>query len=93
MCTARGERAGQQEGNGLVQLDGSFFVIGEGGDILAGDEMGAVAQRDIHQGCRAVANRSDNAARLVNAAGEAVDRRACRKVPHRAVPAGEKIAA
>lgn len=93
MRAAHGERAGEQERNDPVQLDGAFLVIGEGGDILTGNEMGTVAQRDIHQGGRAVANRSDNATRLVNAAGEVVDRRACRKVPHCAVSAGEKIAA
>lgn len=51
MRAARYKRAGKQEGNRLVQLDGPLLVIGESRDVLAGDKMRAVAQRNVDQ-CR-----------------------------------------
>lgn len=62
MCTAGGKRAGQQEGNRLGQLDGPFLVVGKGGDILAGNQVRAVAQCDVDQCRGAVAHGGDDAA-------------------------------
>lgn len=88
MMMMRAARAGKQERHDLVELDRTF--VGEGGDILTGHKIRTIAERDIDQRCRAMADGGNGATSFVNGARDAVDGRTRREIPHRAVATGKE---
>ena len=78
---------GEEERHGVVEADGAFFVVGKGGDLFVFYQVATVCQADVEQSRRAVADGGDNAAVVVDAGGDGVQRRAVRQVPHGGVAA------
>src|SRR5262245_17419450 len=65
-----------------------FFVIAEGGDILAVDQPGAIAELDIQQGCRAMTNGADHFAAFPHGLDDVVNEFVFGHVDHRSQSAG-----
>src|ERR1700739_2649897 len=65
-----------------------FFVIAEGGDTLAFDQPGAIAELDIQQGYRAMANGADHFAAFPHGLEDVVNEFIFGHVDHRSQSAG-----
>lgn len=50
----------QHERHCAAQAYGIFFCVGESSYWLSGDEVGAVGELDVHEGCGAVADGGDD---------------------------------
>src|SRR5690606_19233717 len=76
-----GELGLEKERDDLVEPDGLLLLVRERRNLLPGDEVRAVREPDVDEGRGAVADRGDDAARLVDPGGDAGDRGVARKVP------------
>jgi len=65
-----------------------FFVIAEGGDILALDQPGAIAELDIQQGCGAMTNGADHFAAFPHGLDDVVNEFIFGHIDHRSQSAG-----
>lgn len=90
LCAPLRQRTGEQEWHHMVELYRALFIVGEGTDVLAGNEIGTIGERDVDQCGRAVAHRADQATSLVDATCHTQYVGTVGKVPHRTVAAGEK---